>query len=137
MFNKLITELFNGSNTRDGITPNSSANAKAGNRISCSLIVRSLRDTAHSSPPFNLVSPKNIRCKVQRKYAADNRIPREPKIAIQRGMPVPTLSALNVPMITNASPMKAENPGSLKEAKNAIATSAVYLGLMFARHQKL
>src|SRR5690606_39477857 len=87
-------------------------------------------------PPFHRVCPKNMRCKIHRKYATLNRIPNEPPTAIPRGSSPLIEEEFNAPIKLNDSPIKAENPGRPKDAKKAIITKAVYFGMISASPRK-
>ena len=117
---------------RESKIPNSNAKTVNVVRTKTSLLFTSVRFNFQSSPPLSRVWPKNIRCRVQSRYAALNKIPTDPHIAIHRGSKPFTLSEVNAPMRLNASAMNAEKPGKPREAKNAIITKAVYLGIINA-----
>ena len=73
--------------------------------------------------------PKNIRCKVQRKYPAPNINPNVAKPANHLGTSV----LLNAPIKVKISPMNPENAGKPKDAKNAMAVISVNNGNLLAR----
>src|SRR5882762_3371434 len=79
----VTTESLILSNTSEGINPKTNTKSASGNNVIFSRGLRSVRAVFHTEPPFKFTGPKNIRCKVHKKYAAPNRIPNAPQTAIQ------------------------------------------------------
>ena len=130
----IVTFIF--PNAMAGNIPRISAKSERGTKTNFSRVLTSFKADNHSSPPIKRVCPKNIRCKVHKKYAALSRIPTDPPKAIHLGSSPFMLPELNAPIRLNASAMKAEKPGSPDDAKKAIITKAVNCGIIKAKPLK-